>query len=126
MTSQNKLKKELVAKYLDFSKEFFDVVGMPDKERKKHANKLFAYAESNAADASEGAVRATFNSGLLDEGKVMLHSLATAFAHAASQSSNGGWLSPAATGSQNGRLDIEAHGQPQRHNVPSRQDTPRY
>lgn len=124
MASHTKLKKELVAQYLDFGREFLDLLGMPAKERKKQANTLVAQAEGKATDGSETALRAAFNSELLDQANVMLRSLVTAFAQVTGRSQD---LPSLSVGSnRNERLDVEAHRQPKQHSIPSGNGFPKY
>lgn len=123
MTTRSKLKTELVSQYLDFGKEFFDMVGITDKDRKKNGKALVATAEGKAEDSSEGALRAAFSTELLAEGKLMIRSLTVAFDNAAA-SQNNGW--PSTAGNPNERLDVEAHRQPKQQKLPSGTGHPKY
>lgn len=123
MTTRSKLKSELVTQYLDFGKEFFDMVGIPANERKKNAKALVATAQDKAEDTSEAALRAAFNVELLAEGKLVIRSLAAAFSAAAADQDNS--RVPAAA-KRNERVDIEAHRQPKQHKLPSGSGSPTY
>lgn len=123
MASHSRLKKELVAQYLDFGKEFFALVGEPEKANKARARELVAKAEAKVEDSSASSLKAAFNAELLAEAKIMINALGVALLHA-----SGGDLHSRLVGASNGneRLDIEGHRQPKQHSVPSRNGFPKY
>lgn len=122
MASHVKLKKELVAQYLDFGKEFFALLGDPEETNKARAKELIAKAEDKVADSSASSLRAAFNAELLAEAKIMINALGVALLHA----SGGDLHSRPAASNRNERLDVEAHRQPRQHKLPPAGGFPKY
>ena len=118
MPKKTSLKSELAAQYLDYVSDFFDLAGMTAKEKKGHAKKFVENAQRNATDSSEAAVRAAFKDQLLEEGKLIIRSLTTAFAANAGPS--------VVLRAAPERTDLAPPPQPKNHTVPSQGGFPRY